>query len=554
MIRAKLFTMNSRNTSIAAAALLLSTGFGLLSARAQSIQLGNLEFTLSRPVFNNTNSGLRNPTAFDTPNDGSGKFYSAGLSGRISQFAPSGPGLTETVFLNVPQVLTGSGAGLLGMAFHPEYSNPASPGYHKLYTYHSTAIDVGASVTFSVPGEAATLHNVVTEWQASVSNPNIVDVATKREIYREAHPHDDNHNGGTLEFGPDGYLYVSTGAPPGVEVLAQSLDNIQGKILRIDPLAPALTPTSLDPVSGNGNYRVPATNPFVSEPTAIDEIYAIGLRNPYKFSVDSESGLVFVGDVGQGAREEVSAFSAGANLGWPYREGFTTGIVTTPVPAPTMLDPIADYTHADGHSVTGGFVYHGSIPELQGKYIFGDFLFGAPPFGNPGRLFWLDPFNDQGELRDPADIEIKEFRYSASTHAIFDSFSADVGDNIDIAIYSFGVDDAGEIYIQGEEANKLTIYKIQSVINLSPPGDFDGDLDVDSGDLAQWQGDYGIDGDSDADGDGDSDGRDFLIWQRNFGMDAGLVATATVPEPTTCLLACAMLGSFICYRPRRLVT
>lgn len=552
MIRAKLFAMDSRKILIAVA-FLLSVSFGLLSARAQSIQLGNLEATLTRPVYNATSTQLRFPTALNGPNDNTGDFFVTGLQGRIHKF-DNGVELSSTPFLNLTsEVLVNGGTGMLGTAFHPGYSNPTDPGYRKVYTYHSTALNNGP-VTFSVSGEVISHYNVLTEWQASAINPNVIDVSTRREIYREAHPFNNEHNGGALDFGSDGYLYITTGAPPGTEVLAQTTDNILGKVLRIDPLAPAVTPSSLDPVSTNGLYRVPVANPFVSEPSAIDEIYAIGLRNPYRMSVDPVTGLVFAGDVGQVSREEVSVFSAGANLGWPYREGSIAGPVEPDPPIPVMTDPIAEYTHADGRSITGGFVYRGSsIPELQGKYVFGEFSFGTGPFGTiPGRLFWLDPYNDQGNLRDPEDIEIFEFRFSDSTQVLFDQFSTPKP-ALDITLYSFGVDDAGEIYVMGEEANKLTIYKIQSVLIR---GDFDNDLDVDSDDLVEWQNDYGVDGDSDADGDGDSDGRDFLIWQQNvgFGLEEDLVATVAVPEPTSCLLACAVLGSLFCYRPRRLVT
>jgi hypothetical protein len=521
------------------------------SSQAQMIPLGNLELTLSRPVFNatNTTGGLRIPTVFDTPNDGSGKFYIGGQQGRISQFQ----GGVETLFMNIPSVFASGGTGLLGLAFHPEHTDPLSPGYRKFYTYHSTPVDAGATITFSEPAiSTVSHHNVLTEWQVSASNLNVADMSSKREIYREAHPLSLEHNGGALDFGPDGYLYVTTGVPPGAYLRSQSLESILGKVLRIDPLSPSLTSGSLDPVSGNGEYRIPTSNPFVSQPSALGEIYAYGLRNPYKMSVDPVSGIPFLGDVGQGAREEVDAILPGANYGWPYREGSIPYTGTPPVDA-VFTDPIAEYTHADGRSITGGFVYRGSIPELQGKYIFAEFSFGTGPFGsNPGRLFWIDPFNEQGELRSAAEISIKEFRFSESTLAIFDSFSPDVGDNIDITIYSMGADDDGEIYILGEEANRVTVYKIESALNLSPPGDFDGDLDVDGDDLIKWQADYGVNGNSDADGDGDSDGRDFLIWQRNFGTGvAPLNSVTAVPEPGTCLLGLALFGALVGCRRRR---
>ncbi len=540
--------VESRINSIALASLLLAFCCGLIPAHAQNITPANLELTLTRPVWHSTGQGLRIPTNFDTPNDGSGKFYVTGLAGRIDQFDNG----AESTFLDISsEVLAGSGSGLLGFVFHPGYSDSSSLGYRKFYTFHSSPVNPSASVTFSVPGFTTAHHNVVTEWQASESNPNLADISTRREIYREAHPNENIHNGGALDFGPDGYLYVTTGVAPGTFSLAQELDNINGKLLRIDPLAPSLTSGSLDPISSNGQYRIPASNPFVSDPTALGEIFAYGLRNPYKMSVDPVSGIPFLGDVGQGAREEVDAIFPGANYGWPYREG-TLPYSGTPPVGSVFTDPIAEYSHADGRSVTGGHIYHGSIPELQGKYIFAEFSFGTGPFNKPGRLFWIDPFDGDGNLKDSSEIEIKEFRFSESTQAIFDLYSPKDGDNIDITIYSLGVDDDGEIYILGEEANRLTFYKIVDAVNLSPPGDFDGDLDVDGDDLVQWQGGYGINASGDADGDGDTDGRDFLIWQRNFGTGvAPLDAVTAVPEPNTCLLGLGVVGALASLRRRR---
>ncbi len=526
---------------ILAIAGLVGVGIGYRSLQAQSIPFGNLEVTMTRPVWHSTGAGLRFPTGVDSPNDGSGKFFMTGLGGMIDMVNAG----VETPFLNITsEVYAGGGTGLLGTVFHPGYSDPTSPGYRTMYTYHCTQLNNGP-VTFSIAGETTTHYNVLTEWKANSSNPNVIDVSTRREIYREAHPRNNEHNGGALDFGPDGYLYVTTGAPPGLHAKSQTLDNILGKVLRIDPLAPALTSTSLDAVSTNGQYRIPTSNPFVSTPSAIGEIYALGLRNPYRMSVDPVTGLVFAGDVGQGAREEVSVFGAGANLGWPYREGSIAGITSTPSPAPMMTDPIADYTHADGRSVTGGYVYRGStIPELYGKYVFGEFSFGTGAFGaSPGRLFWLDPYDSEGNLRNPSEVEIFEFQFSESTLAIFDSHSPDVGDRLDITLYSFGVDDAGEIYVCGEEANRLTIYKIVSArfLNSSIPGDFDGDGDVDGRDFLAWQ-------------RGESptpySTGDLSEWQNAY--NGGLLAGSdAVPEPTSLVLLC-LAGLPFATRRRRL--
>jgi glucose/arabinose dehydrogenase len=194
------------------------------------------------------------------------------------------------------------------------------------------------------------------------------DTTTRREILFVDQPFA-NHNGGTIAFGPDGFLYVSLGdGGGGGDPLGagQRLDTLLGKILRIDPLP-------------GGGYSVPATNPFVGEPGALPEIWAYGLRNPWKFHFDRLAGDLWIGDVGQNAWEEIdyqSVLSAGGeNYGWNRMEGTHVYSGTEP---PDHVPPVYEYPHiANACSVTGGPVYRGTrIPALQGAYIFGDFCTG----------------------------------------------------------------------------------------------------------------------------------------------------------------------------------
>jgi glucose/arabinose dehydrogenase len=197
------------------------------------------------------------------------------------------------------------------------------------------------------------------------------DPSSRREVLFVDQPYS-NHNGGNLVFGPDGYLYIglgdggSGGDPHGN---AQSLGTLLGKMLRIDPR----------PADG-APYRIPADNPFVTTPGARPEIWAYGLRNPWRYSFDRATGDLWIGDVGQSAWEEVdrqpASSTGGENYGWNVREG------SHPYAAggspPGAVDPVFDYSHSDGGCVvTGGYVYRGAaIPDLVGTYVFADFCLG----------------------------------------------------------------------------------------------------------------------------------------------------------------------------------
>jgi hypothetical protein len=258
-----------------------------------------------------------------------------------------------------------------------------------------------------------------------------------------------NHNGGKLAFrASDHYLYISLGDGGAANDVgdghtastgnAQDLSNVLGKILRIDPLAPALTTGSSDPVSANGKYRVPVSNPFVAtlQPAnRVIEIFAYGLRNPYRFSFDVPTDKFVVGDVGQNNIEEVDLVESGLNYGWNRKEGTflfnpADGSVSPdPSPDPAFTDPLAEYSHADGEAVIGGFVYHGTaLPSLAGKYVFGDLSAVASEGagGMPtGRLFYLDNLNSSN---------IQEFRLGYDERAL-GLFLKGIGQDADGEVY-----------------------------------------------------------------------------------------------------------------------
>jgi glucose/arabinose dehydrogenase len=306
--------------------------------------------------------------------------------------------------------------GFLGLAFHPGFFDPASPGYQTLYTYNSEVLGTGS--TFPTPNAndatpaVQNYKNVVNEWKMSAADPNVVDPASRREVVSFG-KNASNHNGGTITFGPDGYAYLALGDggnandvgpshhEPGGN--AQWLQTPLGKFLRFDPIHPSHTPLSTDPISGNGQYRIPASNPFWG-PTDVHEIYAFGMRNPYRFAFDFVTGDLIHSDVGQNNVEEIDRITIGSNYGWAVKEGTflfdraTGNILANSPGAPAGLtDPISgplgsmEYDHSDGISITGGFVYRGSaIPELYGKYVFGDLAIRNAPPRVDGRLFYGD--------------------------------------------------------------------------------------------------------------------------------------------------------------------
>lgn len=350
--------------------------------------------------------------------------------------------------------------GLLGIAFHPHFATN-----RKFYLY--TSEPIGADPTFPSTTGTPDHQNVIAEWKAAnATNPaDGVEAGSRKELIRVNWPQF-NHDGGDLGFGPDGYLYISMGdgggaddrdgqdfitAPPhhpvcgnapisghGLTGNGQKLTNPLGKILRIDV-------NGSD--SANGRYGIPRNNPFVSTPGALKEIYAYGFRNPYRFSFDSKNGDLYVGDVGQNDIEEVNIVVRGGNHGWPLKEGTlffhhngnAEGFASRQPPIGAVIprnlkDPIAQYdTHHEGHSVIGGFVYHGrAVRELVGRYVFGDFalLFKFP--GGPhdyGRLFHAIPGG--AGLRDISQIQVLP------------------GNALSMALLGWGQDASGELYALG---------------------------------------------------------------------------------------------------------
>jgi glucose/arabinose dehydrogenase len=298
-------------------------------------------------------SGLREPLYLT--HDGTDRIFIVEQAGRIRLFDKGV--LQKEPFLDIASRVTSGGeCGLLGLAFHPDF---ARNGY---FYVNYTA-------------RRQKLTTVISEFRVDPGRLR-VNPATERVILTISQPYP-NHNGGQLCFGPDGMLYIGVGdggsaADP--QNHAQNPASLLGKILRID-------------VNTRDGYLVPADNPFVNRRGFRGEIWAWGLRNPWRFSFDRQTDICYCGDVGQNLWEEIDIIEKGGNYGWRFREG-SHKFRNDPNPPPDLIDPIKEYHHDLGLSVTGGYVYRGKAsPSLAGWYIYADY--------SSGRIWGLKYENDR---------------------------------------------------------------------------------------------------------------------------------------------------------------
>ncbi len=310
------------------------------------------------------NSGLSLPVEVVNAGDGSNRLFIVEQNGLIKIY--NGTSLLPTPFLSLTTLTAASGErGLLSMAFHPNY---AVNGYFFVY-YTNAAGDI-----------------TIARYQVSAGNANQANAASGVVLMNIPKPFA-NHNGGRLAFGPDGYLYFGTGdggSGGDPNNFAQNGNSLLGKMIRIDVNNFATPPY----------YTIPADNPYTTNPGVLDEIWAIGLRNPWRWSFDRLTGDMWIGDVGQSAREEINYRAAGTtggiNYGWRCYEGTLPYNTTGCAAQSTYVSPIFDYPRNNltgGFSVTGGYVYRGSeFASLNGYYICADYVSGNTWLINPPAL------------------------------------------------------------------------------------------------------------------------------------------------------------------------
>lgn len=398
---------------------------------------------------------LVSPIALTNAADGSGRLFTVDQRGKIHII--QGGTLLSTPFLDIGSKLVAQRdffdeRGLLSLAFHPDYASSGAAGEGKFYVYYSAPRPGGDP---DDPVNPVDHQSVIAEYQVSVGDVNVANVASERILLSFDQPQF-NHDGGQLAFGADKMLYISTGDgggggdnepghtgggagdPSGGLGNAQDRTNLLGNILRIDPFGNN---------GATGEYGIPGDNPFVGEGGGVrEEIYAYGFRNPWRFSFDDGpggTGELFLADVGQGKFEEINIVESQGNYGWRIKEGlhdFDPTVVPSPVVA--LIDPIAEYSHPGvgigeeiGLTVIGGYVYRGSeIPELIGKYIFGDWHDGTGGFSAPGNGTLLGLEETSEDVWELSVLQV------------------DGGNPIGIFITAIGEDESGELYVVAKTA------------------------------------------------------------------------------------------------------
>jgi len=345
------------------------------------------------------NLRVRRPVIITNASDGSNRLFIVTQQG-IVHWIPNDQRVKKTnTFLDIEDRVVykdkQNEEGLLGLAFHPEYKENG-----EFFLYYTTA--------------DAPHTSIISRFRVSKDDPNKADPDSEEEIMRIKQPFW-NHNGGTIKFGPDGYLYVGLGDggsandPHGN---GQNLKTLLGSILRID----------VDRKDAGKNYAIPKDNPFVGDANARDEIWAYGLRNVWRLSFDRKTGVLWAADVGQNIWEEINIIRRGGNYGWNLREAKHPFGENGSGPRDDLIDPIWEYHHDIGKSITGGYVYRGQkVPELSGKYLYADYV--------TGRLWALDY-----DLQN--DKVVANYTIAQDESCPVDK----------IPVMTFGEDEQGEVY------------------------------------------------------------------------------------------------------------
>jgi glucose/arabinose dehydrogenase len=531
---------NFRNLAIVAAVAAMAGPFSASGAISGIQRVGTNAF-LNFPAFATQPPGDRN------------RLFVTELGGNIKIIDLASSTILSTPFLTIPDADPAGEGGLLGLAFHPNYYAPmGTPGRGKFYVY--VTVDNGGDTSLGV---VSPFSSHIREYTVlgDPATSNVADPASKKEILSWVQPQT-NHNAGWIGFNPrltDGqpqYLYIASGDgggsfdddaghTAGTGNAQDITNNLLGKMLRIDvdDDTPMTAPF----------YDIPPTNPFVGV-TGDDEIWAYGLRNPFRDSFDRQTGDLWFGDVGQNQREEIdfqpASSTGGENYGWRYREGTVqTQIVGGPL-LPEYTQPVYDYSRGSGsfqgETVIGGYRYRGPDPDLQGRYYFAD--------ANDDNSWQMTP--PDPVVPNNAVINIDGLLGNLAGVDRIVSFAEDARGNLYLIDMASGTNSA-------PNPNSGEVYRI--LTNKLLPGDFDADGDVDTADYDEWQASFGgplANPAAEGNGNGIADAADYVTWRKNLGSSVHAGAGAgqrRVPEPAAAIHLCQLVGICIitCVGSRR---
>ena len=396
------------------AALCATLLLGGASAFSQGVSLVNAfpNLTFTQPIL------------LTHPPDGTNRIFVVEQTGVVLVFPNDSSVTSAQTFLTVTSLLSHYGIegeeGLLGLAFDPQFSKNG-------YFY----------IDYTAPNPFSTM---IVRYKVQQGNPNVADSTSAFPILQILQPPESNHKGGNLAFGPDGYLYAGTGDGGGENDTYQNAQNrkvLLGKILRIN----------VNDTTATTHYTIPPDNPLVADTTGLKkELWTWGMRNPWRWSFDPQTGVLWCGDVGQSTWEEIDIIKGGLNYGWPIMEGFACNPIAPICDSTGFTPPIAVYGHDVGNAIVGGYVYRGSrAPWLYGAYIYGDY--------GSGRLWML--------------------RYANGTVTVDSMIFGGAGSEMS----SFGVDQQNELYIVSYSASaSIFKFKTQLTQSISPGETSPGEL------------------------------------------------------------------------------